>query len=367
MAPSGDRRWNNGLVGLFSRRKNAPTGDSARAETEREPDADGARTDGSGPSPTEDFVMLLNREWDRLASPGTWWGGAERLAIAADARCAVAAEPLSGFLPAPVEEATRRIAVDAAGIRGTDVARWELEGLDSFAYIEIVGIVSRLVGLDVAAFGLGRKLRPLPEPEPGEPSQHRPDGAAITTGWAPTIGPASASSALAAVPPEAEAMADIHGVLYMPMDQMSEMHIEREGLSRSQIELTAARTSILNDCFHCLLGHASMLRTSINSHDLRLTAAPIVSGFGDTAVLHGAEIIAFVDSIVLHDEDEYDEARPALEACIGEAATDRVALVAGNFSMMSRALDAVGAPVDRDHHDLAAELGVSIPDHLATV
>jgi hypothetical protein len=108
-----------------------------------------------------------------------------------------------------------------------------------------------------------------------------------------------------------------------------------------------------------------MLRASIGTFDGALAPAPIVSGFGDTGVEHGAEIMAFVDSVVLADDDEYDTARRALAVRIGEEATDRVAMVAGNFSMMNRALDAVGAPVDRGYTDLAAELGRPIPAHLA--
>jgi len=236
-------------MGLFSRKKHATTDDPSLA------DIDGSSDDievviDLGPSPLEAFEMLVDREWGRLANPGTWWSGGERLAIAADARRAVAGEPLSGLLPAPVEEATRRIATDPASIRGTDVARWEMEGLDAFAYIEVAGIVSRLTALDVTAFGLGRPARPLPEAEAGEPSREKAEGAAITTGWSPTVGPATAPSSLSAVPAEAAGMWDVHGVLYLSLDQMFEMQIEREGLSRPQIELTAARTSTLNDCFY---------------------------------------------------------------------------------------------------------------------
>jgi len=108
-----------------------------------------------------------------------------------------------------------------------------------------------------------------------------------------------------------------------------------------------------------------MLRASINTFEMDLTPGPIVSGVGETGVLSGAEIIAFVDAVVLRDEDEISSARTELEANIGKAATDRVAMVAGNFSMMNRALDAVGAPVDRGHSELAAEMGVAIPAHLA--
>jgi hypothetical protein len=237
-------------MGLFSRKKHTPTDDPTIEMTGEVPDGSETETVESRPSPIEEFRMLVDRELARLAAPGTWWTGAERLAIAADARRAVAGEAPSGELPAPVEEATRRIAEDAASIRGTDVARWEVEGLDSFAYIEIVGIVSRLAAIDVASFGIDRKIPLLPEPEPGEPSRQRPEGAAITTGWAPTVGPASAPSSLTGVSAEADGMFDLHGVLYLTMDEMFEMQIERDGLTRPQIELAAARTSALNDCFY---------------------------------------------------------------------------------------------------------------------
>jgi hypothetical protein len=245
-------------MGLFTRKKRETTDDPsiegfpATNLTESDEAAAAADTEShdDGPSAIDEFDALIDREWGRLSSAGTWWTGGERVAIANDARLAAGGQPPSGILPTPVEEATRRIAASASGIRGTDVARWELEGLDSFAFIEMTGIVSRLMAIDVACFGLGRELRPLPDPEEGDPTRERPDGAAITTGWAPTIGPASAPSSLTAVPPEAEAMFDVHGVLYATMEQMFEMQLEREGLSRPQIELVAARTSSLNDCFY---------------------------------------------------------------------------------------------------------------------
>ncbi|MEZ5245493.1 MAG: alkylhydroperoxidase-related (seleno)protein [Acidimicrobiales bacterium] len=355
-------------MGLFSRRKRAPTddptlvgfgGDAPEEELEEPEPLD------LGPEPLEAFEMLVDREWERLAAPGTWWTGAERIAIAADARRAMAGEALSGILPPPVEEATRIIATAAASIRGTDVARWELDGLDASAYIEIAGIVSRLAALDVTAFGLGHKFRPLPEPEPGDPSRDRPDGATITTGWAPTIGPAAASSALSAVPAEAEAMADVRDVLYLGAVQMLQTQSGRDGLTRPQIELAASRASALNDCFHCLLGQTSMLHETIDAAPGARTSRPIITGCGDAGVEHGAEIIAFVDSVVLFDDDEVDAARAALEHRIGPVATDRVAMVAGSFSMTSRAVDAIGAPVGRGHDELADELGVAIPAHLA--
>ena len=196
------------------------------------------------------FDALWDREWSRLAQPGTWWTGHERVAIAGAARAAVQRGPETGNLSSVATAATRRIATAAATIRPIDVEQWAADGLDPFAYVEVVGIVSRVLALDVAAYGLGLDPRPLPEPLEGEPTFERPDGAAVTTGWAPTLGPATAPSSLSAVPPESEAMFDLHGVLYASMEQMFDLQLERDGLKRPQIELVAARTSRLNDCFY---------------------------------------------------------------------------------------------------------------------
>ena len=43
---------------------------------------------------------------------------------------------------------------------------------------------------------------------------------------------------------------DVHSVLYLSLEQMGDNEIVRDGIHRTQIELTAARTSWLNDCFY---------------------------------------------------------------------------------------------------------------------
>ena len=107
-----------------------------------------------------------------------------------------------------------------------------------------------------------------------------------------------------------------------------------------------------------------MLRASISTYGGKLDPRPIATGVGATGIDADAELIAFVDAVVLMDVDEFPDARTALEAVIGREATDRAAMVAGNFSMMNRALDAVGAPVDANQHALATEMGLAVPEHL---
>jgi hypothetical protein len=201
-------------------------------------------------SDTTEFAALMEREWQRLAHAGTWFTGAERVAIAAAARGAVHDRPGGSTLPPAVVDAARTVAVSAASIRPADISRWAEGGLDEWSYVELTGIVSRLLALDVAAFGLGWGERALPDPVAGEPTRVRPEDAERTTGWVPTVGPASAPTSLSAVTAEHDGMFDLHGVLYLSMVEMGDLAIERDGLGRPQIELVAARTSMLNDCFY---------------------------------------------------------------------------------------------------------------------
>ncbi len=108
-----------------------------------------------------------------------------------------------------------------------------------------------------------------------------------------------------------------------------------------------------------------MLRASVENADgAPVELRPVATGCGDTRVAHGAELIAFTDAVVLGDLEELPDARAALESVAGGDVTDRAAMVAGNFSMMNRALDAIGAPIGSGGTAVAAELGVEIPAHL---
>ena len=201
-------------------------------------------------TPTDEYLFALQFEWDHLASPGAWWTGPERVSIAAEARLATKGLPPSGALPSAATEAARTIAIDASSIRPDTIARWQAEGLSAFAYVEIVGIVAIVTALDVAADGLMRPEEPLPIGRPGQPSGVIPEGAQLSDGWVPTVGPAWAPEALSAVTAERDAMNTVHGPLYLTMEQMMDLDINRNGMSRHQLEMVAARTSMLNDCFY---------------------------------------------------------------------------------------------------------------------
>ena len=89
---------------------------------------------------------------------------------------------------------------------------------------------------------------------PGEPTRVEVAGAVLDGGWIPTVGPAFPMSVLSLAPAEHEAMVDISEVLYLAPRggegfTMGNQHVVRDGLTRSQIEFVASRTSLINDCF----------------------------------------------------------------------------------------------------------------------
>ncbi len=197
---------------------------------------------------SEPYRAGLQREWDRLASAGTWWSGRQRVELASVARAARAgdATPVTE-LPTPAVEAAVRLSADPH----VDLA-WvedlEERGLDRRALVEILGVVARLDAVDTFLFGIGARTRPLPDPRPGDPSRVPVPEARLDGGFVPTVGPAFPTSALSAVAAEQHAQEDLHGVLYMTIEQMGDLEIELD-LNRAQIEFVAARTSLLNDCF----------------------------------------------------------------------------------------------------------------------
>ncbi|MEM9464192.1 MAG: hypothetical protein AAGA90_02410 [Actinomycetota bacterium] len=197
-----------------------------------------------------DFDALAARQFDELGDPGVWWTGAQKTAIAATARAAIADTPGPGGLTPVSEEATRRIATDAISIRRDDIERWVAAGMRVEAYVELVGIVCRVVALDTASFGLGLDATNLPVPSTGDPSCALADDVTYVDGWVPTNGPAFPPTALTAVPGATELLFDIHDVLYLSMEQMGSHETARDDLSRAQLELAAARTSFINDCFY---------------------------------------------------------------------------------------------------------------------
>ena len=232
-----------------------------------------------------DFADSHSRFWKSLARPGAWWTGAERVAIAREARaapeCGLCLASKAALSPAAVTGEHDRVsdlpetAVDAVHRIVTDAARltrsWYLKrigsGLSDGHYVEIVGIVVSLASVDAFCRAMGVPLPPLPEPVPGEPSGHRPERLATDEGWVPMVPPENAGTAeadlwpsgrtgnviraMSLVPDAVRTLKDLSAVHYLANENVRKAGVDRGGaLTRSQMELLAGRVSALNQCYY---------------------------------------------------------------------------------------------------------------------
>jgi hypothetical protein len=222
------------------------------------------------------------RAWERLAAPGAWWTGAERVAIAAQVRaartCALCQERKAALsphtvagehvatelLPAPAAEAAHRIASDPGRLTHAWYEKTLAAELTDAHYVELLGIVVTVVNLDALHRALGVAPEPLPVPRAGEPSRERPP-AALGGAWVPWLALDSAPArelfggrprvpnvarALSLVPDAVRQLRELSEVHYLPIDDVIDPRARLRTLSRPQMELVAGRVSALNECFY---------------------------------------------------------------------------------------------------------------------
>lgn len=203
--------------------------------------------------------------WAALGQAGAWWTGTERVAIAEAARAA-APRPLWGRAP-DIASASRhadgddlspflallveRVAVDPATLTRDDVQAIAQEIGDA-AYAELASTVCQVVAIDQLAAALGHDFRPLPSPQAGEPTQVRPDGMADVGGHiemtAENFGP-NVGRSLSLAGDDHVRWRELVFTMYSGAE-FFEMVWDSRALSRPQVELLAARTSALNECFY---------------------------------------------------------------------------------------------------------------------
>lgn len=226
----------------------------------------------------------VQRAWERLAAPGTWWTGAERVAIAAEVRhapsCALcmqrkaALSPYTdrgdhdsqGALAQPVVDIVHRIVTDAGRLKQSWVREAVANDVSEERYVEVVGIVALVTALDTFDHALGRARRPLPVPMRGEPRKARPAGAKRDLAWVHTVAPQDLAPgdpdpyavhgeknihrALSLVPQEVFNFFDLDVELYLKDDEIRAFGTKHRALTHAQIEMLAARVSALNGCYY---------------------------------------------------------------------------------------------------------------------
>ena len=232
-----------------------------------------------------DFAQAHNRFWKSLAGPGAWWTGAERVAIAREARaasqcslCRAAKAALSpaavtgehervSELPETAVDAVHRIVTDAARLSPSWYRNHVEPGSSDGHYVEIVGIVVALASVDAFCRAMGLPLPRLPEPVAGEPSGYRPERLATDEGWVPMVPPENAGTpeadlwpsgrtgnvirAMSLVPDAVRTLKDLSAVHYLANENVRKAGVDRGGaLTRSQMELLAGRVSALHQCYY---------------------------------------------------------------------------------------------------------------------
>ena len=215
----------------------------------------------------EDLTAAHRGVVDAIASPGTWWTAVERTAIAAEVRTALGhADRLPWEAPSQIEgmiapdHELPSAAVDAVwritNHPGTLTRDWFdsiVAGLASADhYVELVAIVAMVNSIDRLAGYLGLDPIPLQPPAAGDPARERPASVEVSSHWVPTAGGGPmVLRALSCVPADAAVQRRLAEAQYVTGDALlGDMNWSRGTLDRRQIELVAAHTSMVNECFY---------------------------------------------------------------------------------------------------------------------
>ena len=232
----------------------------------------------------DDFAAAHNRYWQRLAKPGAWLTGSQRIDIVREVRqaphCSLCRRRKQALSPTHVDgahdsvstlsdtmvEVIHRVVTDPQRLTRAWFDGIIASGLSEDEYVEIIGILVNAFSIDEFCRAIGAPLNSLPEPEPGEPSGYRPANIIDDGAWVSLLpnmvdsGPEAdlwngrtgyVIRALTLVPDEVRSMLDLLAAHYISYNGIFEFKSSPRGtLSRIQTEILAIRTSALNGCFY---------------------------------------------------------------------------------------------------------------------
>jgi len=219
----------------------------------------------------DDLADAHRLAWEHIASPGSWFTGAERVELAhtvvlalADPDplppwvCVSTSGRLDGSLVAPL--AAHDFAYRLARHAGTitlDVYERVSRDIGELPFVELCAVVSTVAAVWHFSRNIGVPVPQLPAAVDGPPSSDQPEQLArAELSWVPVAAPADQTAAVVqaytAVPGEQRNTWRMADAQYMPNDDMVNPAWTRRagGLSRAQMELVAARVTQLRDCFY---------------------------------------------------------------------------------------------------------------------
>jgi hypothetical protein len=233
-----------------------------------------------------DLKDAYSAYWDALANPGSWWTGAQRIAIAQEVRnatacayCRARKEALSpynfpgthdssGTLDALAVDAVHRIITDQDRITQAWITDNIQQGMSEEQYVELLGVAVTVFSIDEFNRALGLPLEPLPEPQPGEPEHYRPAQAVSGTGFVsmlpangkftgreaglwPPKRTANVLRALSLIPDAVREWSGVAGAQYLSPEKVAQIDGDPgRSINRVQIEIVAGRVSSINECFY---------------------------------------------------------------------------------------------------------------------
>ena len=220
----------------------------------------------------DDLTQAHKKVLDAFVRPGTWWSGEERAALISKVRSLRSQVESEEFENIKLSNAVNRM-VERIAITPNRLDRSVYEealggGLTAEEYVETVSLVAQTTNLDDFARGLGIAARQLPAVETGLPSRLVPSEAVLEDAWLPMVptgrkGGAVAEKlygkgwaanilrALSLVPNEASSIIELEAVEYCSPETIMDFGFSHDrAVSRSQVELVAARISALNQCFY---------------------------------------------------------------------------------------------------------------------
>ncbi len=158
--------------------------------------------------------------------------------------------------PAAAHDLAYRLARHAGTIT-IDTYRETTDQIGELPYVELCAIVSTVAAVWHFCRNIGIDVPPLPSPVAGEPSREMPEQlAAPRLNWVPVAAPpdevAAVVQAYTAVPSEHANTWRMAAAQYMSDTDMVHPDWCRRpgGLTRAQMELVAARVTLLRDCFY---------------------------------------------------------------------------------------------------------------------